>query len=731
MKRLAFILILLCYSLRLPAQMPMLLNPFLNSTNVPSGSGFYVDTNGSDANPGTLAAPWRHIGYALTNSSSGSTIFAGSGETFAENGLTFQHPNTLLSSGAKAVVVSTGTVLSVDDIPNICVSNLFLTGTVASNTLYCLAVYDDLPYRLTNIAMVSCELSNFYVGFAFGTSAATNGSVGLVISNNVVHDGIEVGVDFGTADDYGYETVHVSPLICHNNVYNIAGVPGVNSGYPFGIANCSNLLFANNLFHDSGAASGGGGGGPGGLVLAYSKNALIISNCVYNMHANTNHIDGDGIDLDLGTTNCTVLANYCHDCEGNGFSEYQTDGGNKIGFNVIVGNGLVEGGNARLYSIASLEYFYNNSLAANSVYGGCKVLNDVSTSANKIVNNILLGLDSSSSVQYYGANTTTNWTLAGNLYFNYPSGAFNVIIPAGTQTSLASLRGQGYETNSTGFSVNPFFVSNAAVTNGLLATNQIVYSNSVAISASLDLSKFGLTPPSFDLLGYPIPATGFNLGAINTNLIAGAGYSDVTNGLVSRYIFNSTTTYNDVWGSANGSVISGSFTTTTDHRGNANGAGVFNGCHVSATPLDFAGNYTVCSWIKETGGSSDFSRAISAETSSGSGFYNPAWYNTGSLVFFENSTTAGGFSYASLSGGVATTWNFIVTTYDGTTQTVYVNGVYVTAQTAGANSSGATIIFGGTSYGGNNGANSDIDTVSIYNRALTSTEVNTLWNFEK
>src|SRR6187200_497924 len=40
---------------------------------LPRGT-YYVSTSGNDTNPGTLAAPWRHIQYAIDRVVGGSTV---------------------------------------------------------------------------------------------------------------------------------------------------------------------------------------------------------------------------------------------------------------------------------------------------------------------------------------------------------------------------------------------------------------------------------------------------------------------------------------------------------------------------------------------------------------------------------------------------------------------------------------------------------------------------------
>src|SRR5512138_830120 len=61
-----------------PANLPALRKPTATPTAtpappVPPGT-YFVSVGGNDANPGTLAAPWRHIQYALDRVGPGSTI---------------------------------------------------------------------------------------------------------------------------------------------------------------------------------------------------------------------------------------------------------------------------------------------------------------------------------------------------------------------------------------------------------------------------------------------------------------------------------------------------------------------------------------------------------------------------------------------------------------------------------------------------------------------------------
>lgn len=102
------------------------------------------------------------------------------------------------------------------------------------------------------------------------------------------------------------------------------------------------------------------------------------------------------------------------------------------------------------------------------------------------------------------------------------------------------------------------------------------------------------------------------------------------------------------------------------------------------------------------------------------------------LFRFWTRTDSG--SYAStFSGAAYDTWYVLIGTYDGTTNSLYINGNLVESTAvvkSGIPDSSAWAIGGSIAFGGNNGSYGagNIPFVKIYNRALTASEV--AQNFE-
>lgn len=89
-------------------------------------------------------------------------------------------------------------------------------------------------------------------------------------------------------------------------------------------------------------------GGPVGLML-YTCNGVLVSGCEsFNVSNGLATYDGDGMGVDVGTTNCTFENNYSHDNEGPGFYAYSWDAGlgtngNAFRNNLAVNNAFSSG----------------------------------------------------------------------------------------------------------------------------------------------------------------------------------------------------------------------------------------------------------------------------------------------------------------------------------------------------------------------------------------------------
>ena len=93
----------------------------------------------------------------------------------------------------------------------------------------------------------------------------------------------------------------------------------------------------------------------------------------------------------------------------------------------------------------------------------------------------------------------------------------------------------------------------------------------------------------------------------------------------------------------------------------------------------------------------------------------------------STSSCAGGFGCAQ-GGTITSGWHLVTATYDGTTGKLYVDGAMVASDTFTAPPSSALPLYMGSHFAGQGfGWHGVVDDVRLYNRAVTSTEVSTLY----
>jgi gliding motility-associated-like protein len=222
---------------------------------------------------------------------------------------------------------------------------------------------------------------------------------------------------------------------------------------------------------------------------------------------------------------------------------------------------------------------------------------------------------------------------------------------------------------------------------------------------------------------------------------------NLKNGLVACYPFNANA--KDESGNNNNGVVNGA-TLTTDRFGKANSAYNFNGSSlIAVNPAQFKNqSYSFASWVNlddlPTGGdlmslitmgwvTSD--QILSVSSSSGS---NPAngfsclGFNTGSPPISTNWT-----------GIIPTknTWYHVVSTRDGVSMKLYINGVLIADNSSKTSTSGTPPVYSTNSYftiGARQNSpiptsyyqfiKGSLDDIHLYNRPLTAAEVKALYD---
>ncbi len=165
-----------------------------------------------------------------------------------------------------------------------------------------------------------------------------------------------------------------------------------------------------------------------------------------------------------------------------------------------------------------------------------------------------------------------------------------------------------------------------------------------------------------------------------------------------------------------------------------NWAGYFNGSndYVNAgtsTAYQFTGPFTISAWVNPSG----IGVFVSKEDAGGNG-YIFADYTSSTVNFciFNGSTQNcegyGGGTNAPPEGA----WSFVVAVYNGSSLSYYLNGSFVslTTTTIVPTVSTGPLVIGLTQRGGFSDFSGLIDDVRIYNRALSATEIQAIYNAE-
>jgi len=201
-----------------------------------------------------------------------------------------------------------------------------------------------------------------------------------------------------------------------------------------------------------------------------------------------------------------------------------------------------------------------------------------------------------------------------------------------------------------------------------------------------------------------------------------------TDGLVAYYPFNGNA--NDETGNGNNGAVNGA-TLTSDRDGNIESAYNFDESSWIETSETFstsAQNASVCAWFYcNIDISSMTAQIISINTSTSEhslqleiSANNALYFNA--LPYDQTITPVNTFEYDS--------WNFVVGTFDGTTETIYVNGQKVTEKNRTGDFSiiNQKINFGRQTFPTADYWYGKIDDVGVWNRALTEQEIQNLYS---
>jgi hypothetical protein len=253
-----------------------------------SGTTYYVATNGSDGNPGTLAAPWLTIQHAATTATAGATVYVMGGVynqivTFPNSG-TLGSPITFQSyPGQTAIIDGTG---------------LAVSGTTGLVTISGIRSYITISgFEIRNLSTTKTS------GVPCGVWITGSGT-GVQIQNNLIHNIVSPGKGNGCGlFAYGTTQAPITGLIVNGNeLYDLQ--TGESESMTFN-GNVTNFQITNNLVHDNYNI--------GIDIIGYEKTGptgydqamlgVVSGNTVYNISGiansgETNEYDADGLYCD-------------------------------------------------------------------------------------------------------------------------------------------------------------------------------------------------------------------------------------------------------------------------------------------------------------------------------------------------------------------------------------------------------------------------------------------------
>lgn len=383
---------------------------------LPAGT-YYVSVSGNDANAGTLAAPWRHIQYAMDRVGAGGTVNVLTGVynefvTFKNSGTAGNYLVLQAYTGNTPVIDGTGLPISGE------------TGLVTiQNKQY--------------VKLIGFEIRNLKAGgvgaaFPQGISVRGNGAF-IEVRNNKVHD-IENSCSRCGAHGiavYGRDpnaSIH-DLIIDGNEIYN--GKFGWSESMVLN-ANVEKFVVSNNVVHDNdniGIDFIGYEGENPNVAVDRARDGVVFGNLVYNINSYGNPAYGTersagGIYVD-GGTNIVIERNIVHD-SNLGVELASEHAGKNTSYITLRNNffynntqtGIAIGGYDKRRGSTENCVIVNNTLYNNFTQGdwGAELYIQFDTRNNIIKNNIIFANASKRYIESWSAVMTNN-LVDYNLYF--------------------------------------------------------------------------------------------------------------------------------------------------------------------------------------------------------------------------------------------------------------------------------------------------------------------------
>lgn len=455
-----------------------------------AASTYYVATTGNDANPGTLASPWKTINHAAQVAAAGDTVFVRAGTykeyvTVAHSGSASAGPITFQNyAGESPIVDGTGV--------NCCGTDLRGLFDIESKSYVTISGFEIRNYSTSSNLQ---EPTGILVRGSGSNIRILHNKVHDIKTTAESNDGNAhgIGVYGQAATPYSYVT------ISDNEVYNM------HTGWSETITldgNVTNFTVTNNVIHDNDNigvdAAGFWGQGPSGHDQAMI--GTIAGNTVYNITSigNGAYTDGsaDGIYCD-GCAQVTIERNLVHDCDIGieAASEIKTHVSSAVTIrdNIVYDSLQVDvtiGGYKATVGGSDNVQIVNNTLYQSASAAGNGFQVQFNATNNVFKNNIVY-MANSGVMLWNGIGAAkeaaTPVAMDYNVYYDSAANA-SWVWKNKNYTGLGSFKGTGQETN--GKYGDPLFAN-------LAGHDFHVASNSPAVGAGINLGSGVVGPYDF------------------------------------------------------------------------------------------------------------------------------------------------------------------------------------------------------------------------------------------
>lgn len=534
---------------------------------------YYVDNAGNDSNTGLIGFPWQTCvkvsGWIFV---AGDTVLFTSGQTFAG-------PLHIFNSGVSSNWIyygSTGTSvghfvswnnpaiitagaggangsaqgIEIWNCEYVWTSSLFvngpgvnLTNGITTSTWFGVEMFSNVisgsrwAYnRLTSIAVTGC-FAGIYCGTPDGATQTVVGYDNLKIYGCSGYanagDAIDVLQDaFPGSNKTTFTNLYIGYCQGYNNPGQSAGI----GGSAISVRNCTTGIVEYCVGYNNNNALGKGATDCMGMSMC---SGMAWQFCEMALQGGAlGSFDQSGWDCE-SSDNTLLQYCYIHDNLGSGIEFGDSAGGVTNGdcvirYNIVARNSNGTGvGDIRDFSNSVTLTMYQNTVYSTGLWPTIYGINTLSC-----YNNILVCMLGQAMID----NITTITGLIGNVY--YANGG-NIKIQGTNYTTIAGIRGAGYETHNAanyGTIGDPLLKSPATMgiflpSNNVSTCSYFDLSNGspAAIPPTIPLSLLSISPGSIDFHGYSSNANNPNAGAVQPSILFPGVEGGVINYFVMRW----------------------------------------------------------------------------------------------------------------------------------------------------------------------------------------------------